>query len=174
MSLESLLSWQQIFFFKFFFSTHIGLNSKSSKKTNICLQKPHTCEDGTHLRISAWHLLINFKKLDNLKTWSYKNVRTLTFTMLYFFKKQKNTWRYHYFTPVYQTSSWYDLQFLRYRVWQTEIGNYGPFLIQDFEKMKKIAGDIILHMCTINKNRDVWVLRYEVQQTNVFFVLLPP
>ena len=91
MSLESLLSWQQIFFFKFFFSTHIGLNSKSSKKTNICLQKPHTCEDGTHLRISAWHLLINFEKLDNLKTWSYKNVRTLTFTMLYFFKKHRKT-----------------------------------------------------------------------------------
>ena len=91
MSLESLLSWQQIFFFKFFFSTHIGLNSKSSKKTKMWLQKPHTCEDGTHLRISAWHLLINFKKLDNLKTWSYKNVRTLTFTMLYFFKKHRKT-----------------------------------------------------------------------------------
>ena len=28
---------------------------------------------------------------------------------------------------VYQKSSWYDLWFLRYRVWQTEIGNYGSF-----------------------------------------------
>ena len=28
---------------------------------------------------------------------------------------------------VYQKSWWYDLQFLRYRVWQTEIGNYRSF-----------------------------------------------
>ena len=49
-------------------------------------------------------------------------------TMLYFLKKlRKNICRYHYFTPVYQKSWWYDLQFLRYRVWQTEIGNYGSF-----------------------------------------------
>ena len=48
--------------------------------------------------------------------------------MLYFFKKiKKNIWRYHDFPPVYQKSWWYDLQFLRYRGWQTEIGNYGPF-----------------------------------------------
>ena len=45
-----------------------------------------------------------------------KNKVILTFTMLHFLKKiKKNTWRYHYFTPVYQKSQ-YDLQFLRYRV----------------------------------------------------------
>ena len=68
--------------------------------------------------------------------------------MLYFFKKiKKKTWRYHYFTPMYQKSWWYDLQFLRYRVWQTEIGNYGSLFNlknQNFQRMKKIAGDIIL------------------------------
>ena len=48
--------------------------------------------------------------------------------MLYFYKKiKKNTWRYHYFTFVYQKSWWYGLQFLRHRVWWTEIGNYGSF-----------------------------------------------
>ena len=32
---------------------------------------------------------------------------------------------------------------------------------QNFEKMKKISGDIIiLHMCSINDNHDVWFLRY--------------
>ena len=49
--------------------------------------------------------------------------------MLYFFffkKKEKNTWKYHYFIPVYQ-KSWYDLQFLKYRVWWAEIGNFGSF-----------------------------------------------
>ena len=69
--------------------------------------------------------------------------------MLYFFKKiKKNIWRYHDFPPVYQKSWWYDLQFLRYRGWQTEIGNYGPFFalllphlktpkIRILKKMKK-------------------------------------
>ena len=48
--------------------------------------------------------------------------------MLYLKKKiKKNTWRYHYFTRVYQKSQWYDLQFLRYGVWQIEIVNYGSF-----------------------------------------------
>ena len=49
--------------------------------------------------------------------------------MLYSFKKtiKKNTWRYHYFTPMYQISSWYDLQFLGYRVWEIEICNYWSF-----------------------------------------------
>ena len=42
-------------------------------------------------------------------------------------KIKKNTWRYHYFIPIYQQSSWYNLQFLRYRVWHTEIGNHGEF-----------------------------------------------
>ena len=51
--------------------------------------------------------------------------------MLYFLKQtKKNTWRYHYFTYVYQKSWWYDdLQFLRRRVRQTEIGNYGSFFV---------------------------------------------
>ena len=65
---------------------------------------------------------------------------------------------------MYQQSSWYDLQFLRYRVWQTEIGNCGSFFalylpplkiqkIRIFKKWKKIAGDIIiLHKCTQNHN----------------------
>ena len=70
----------------------------------------------------------------------------LIFTMLHFFKKiKKNTWRY-YFTSVYQKSQWYDLQFLRYTTWQTEIGNFRSFFClsspkspknQNFGKMKK-------------------------------------
>ena len=35
-----------------------------------------------------------------------------------------------------------------------------------FEKMKKLPGDIvILHMCTINENHDVWFLNYGARQT---------
>ena len=74
--------------------------------------------------------------------------------------------RYYYFALLYQKYWWYGLQFLRYRVWQTEISNYGSFLPSpppppllknlknlNFEKMKTISGDIIiLHMCTKNHN----------------------
>ena len=81
-----------------------------------------------------------------------------------FFKKiKKNTWRY-YFTPVYQ-KYWYDPQFLRYRVWQTEFLSFWAIFalllplpplttqkIQILKNWKKMPGDIIiLHMCTINE-----------------------
>ena len=60
-------------------------------------------------------------------------------------------------------SWWYDLEFLRYRVWETEIGNYGSFLPlyrpsrktqkSEFWKHEKITIDItILHKCTKNHN----------------------
>ena len=75
-------------------------------------------------------------------------------------RKKKSNWRYHHFAPVYLQSWWYDLQFLRYKVWQTEFGNYRSFFAlpptnnlknQNFEKTKKMAGDIIiLHMCAEN------------------------
>ena len=54
----------------------------------------------------------------------------------------------------------YDLRFPRYRVRQTEffviLGHVLPFYPitnrqnQNFEKMKNMHGDIILHMCTIH------------------------
>ena len=88
-----------------------------------------------------------------------KNKRILIFQMLYF---KKNTWRYHYFTSVYQKSWWYDLQFLRYGVRQS-VTNWWLWSIfcpftpppppnrppknpryQNFEKMKTITGDIII------------------------------
>ena len=43
---------------------------------------------------------------------------------IFFLKIKKNTWKY-YFTSVYQKPWWYDLQFLRYRAWLTEIGHFG-------------------------------------------------
>ena len=46
--------------------------------------------------------------------------------MLYFKKIKKTPRDFNYFTPVYQ-KSWYDLQLLRYSVWQTETSNYGSF-----------------------------------------------
>ena len=62
-------------------------------------------------------------------------------------KVKKNTCKNHYFTHAYQKSWWYDLQFLRYSEWWTEIGNFGSLFCfitllktlknQNFEKMRK-------------------------------------
>ena len=141
-------------------------------------QISHTCEEGgANLRISLLHLLITWKTTIYLKNcWSgpMKNVRILIFTMLYLKKKNKEKYlRYHYFTPVYQTSQLYDLQILKYRVWQTEIGNCESFLallppknpsleiiIKNFEKMKKIAGDVIILSRSYIK-RFVWYNLYD-------------
>ena len=100
------------------------------------------------LRSFVWHLLVNLKinyLLKKLLKWANKKCKNFTIYtvvfflkkkrkkntwryLFFFFSKKKKTWRYHYFTPVYQILWWYDLQFLRYRVWQTEIGNCGSFL----------------------------------------------
>ena len=107
-----------------------------------------------------------------LKTcWSepIKNVKKLIFAMLYFKKIKKTPRDFNYFTPVYQ-KSWYDLQLLRYSVWQTETSNYGSFFalltlppplttqkMKILKKMKKSWEDIIiLQMCT----NDQYHMRY--------------
>ena len=69
--------------------------------------------------------------------------------------------RYHHFTYVCHRLSSDDIRFLRYDVWQMWLflilGYFLPFYSlnspknQNFEKMKKISGDIIiLHNCTTN------------------------
>ena len=87
-------------------------------------------QGGTNLRIVfsiywwTWKTNIYLK---NCWRWPIKNKIILIFTMLHLKKPQKNTWKYHYFISAYQKSQWYDLQFLRYREWKTEIGNFGSF-----------------------------------------------
>ena len=79
-------------------------------------------------------------------------------------KKEKNCWRYPHFTShftyVYQKLQSYDVWSLRYGVQQTKFFvTMDCFLFiypmnpenQNFEKMKKRPGDIIiLHTCTKN------------------------
>ena len=94
-----------------------------------------------------------------------KNVRIKILTILYFFLKNKEKHLeilfYNYVPKILMIIY---LQFLRFRMWQIEIGNYGPLFAllpilpknqrsQNFEKMKKFAGDtIILHIGTKNHN----------------------
>ena len=62
---------------------------------------------------------------------------------------------------MYQ-KSWYDLQFLRYRVWQTEIGDYKSFFAPPLlksqksrilKKWKKILEISSFYVCTKNHNQ---------------------
>ena len=73
----------------------------------------------------------------------------------------KKPWRYYPITHVYHKWRSYDVQFLRYKAWQTEFfvifGHFLPFNLpnnlknQNFEKMKKTPEDIIiLHFHTKN------------------------
>ena len=94
-------------------------------------------------------------------------------------KNVKNTQKYYPFTHVYHKWRSYDVWFLGYWGHHVELLRFfGLFFAlflpnnlenQNFEKMKKTSGDIILlRMSTINENQDVWFLRYEGQQTDFF------
>ena len=113
---------------------------------------------------------VRFLSSNNLKTQNFEKIK-------------KNTCRYHYFTPVCQKFWLYDLQFLRYEAWQTEIDNFGSFFfpftalktkkIKILKKLKNIAGDIIiLQMCTKNHDHMMygyWDSEWDGQN---FFVIL--
>ena len=111
-------------------------------------------------------------------------------------ERKKNTWRYHYFTPVYQKSKWYHLQFLRYRTWQTEIGNFKYFFAflppykrkkSKFQKNKKNEQTKkkccwyhhFIHVYQKSESYDVRFLRTRSETDRIFclfgpfFALLP-
>ena len=86
---------------------------------------------------------------------------------------------------MYQQSSWYDLQFLTYRMWQTEIVNYGSFfaLLPSPLKTKKKKSESwknekncsrYHHFSKVYqkpKSYEVQFLRYAVRQTGFFVIL---
>ena len=119
------------------------------------------------LRISVWHLFMNLKNNYLLKK-QFKGVNKKWKKFIFLKKIKKNPWRYHYFTPVYQKSWWYDLQFLTYRVWQTKIGNYGSFFallhpllktqkIRILKKWKKLLEISSFFTCTKNHNHKRYI-----------------
>ena len=64
-------------------------------------------EGGAHLKMYFSHLLLNLKNNCSLKKflkWANEKHKNSNVNKVAFFKKKfkKNTWRYHYFTPVYQ------------------------------------------------------------------------
>ena len=160
-------------------------------------KKSHTCEEcGAHLRILVWHLLMSRTwktTIKNLLKWANKKCKTFNIYNVVYIKKKikRNTRRYHYFTPVYQNSWWYDVQFLRYRVWQTETGNYGSFFalllsppktqkIRILKKWKKLL-EISSFYTNLPKTTIIWATVPEIQSDidkncchfRPFFALLP-
>ena len=99
----------------------------------------------------------------------------------WYMEHEKNTWRYHNFTVVYQKWQSYDVWFLRYGVLQRFLSFWTIFCpfnplttqkIKILKTMKKHPGDIIiLHVYHKWKSYHVWFLRYGAWQT-YFFVIL--
>ena len=114
----------------------------------------HLKKVGHTSRISFWPLLMNFEKPEKSDFW----------------KNEKNCWRYHHFTYLYQKPQSYEVQFLRYGVKHNFLSFWAIFWPfnplppnnpekQNFEKMKKVSGDvIILNLC--NKKHDHMMYAY--------------
>ena len=117
------------------------------------VKKSHTCEEsGNHLRISVWNLLINKKHnylLKKLLKWANKKCKNFNIYTVYFFKKNKEK---HldldklFFYICAPKKSWYDLQFLIYRVRQTEIGNCDSVLVMSRTHFRVNLHSIVVWM----------------------------
>ena len=93
-------------------------------------------------------------------------VGILIFTMLYLLKqiKKENSWKYHYLTPVYQKSWWYDIQFLRYKAWQTQIGHLLTFYPPKNEKSETwILWEISSIYTCVQKITIIWCMVPDIQ-----------
>ena len=89
---------------------------------------------------------------------------------------KKTTWRYHYFTPVYQKSPW----FMIYSLQQTEIGNFRSIfalLLPYKPKISKLwkngkncwRNHHLTHVYKNSQSYDVLFLRYGVRQNFLSF-----
>ena len=117
--------------------------------------------------------------------WANKKCKNFNIYNVVFFQTNKEKhWRYHYFTSPYQKSWWYDLQFLRYRVRQTEIGNDGSFFAllprphknptkNEIWKNEKKLLEISSCYTNVPKTTIIWGMVPEIRsETHNFFVIL--
>ena len=102
-----------------------------------------------------------------------KNKIILIITILHL---KKNTWRYHYFAPVYQKSPW----FMIYSLWQTEIGNFRSIFALLLPYKPKISKlwkhgkncwryHHLTHVYKNSQSYDELFLRYGVRQNFLSF-----
>ena len=107
----------------FLLSNFLNFNTKQKNHTHE-KKVGHTSEFLFGIYWWSWKTIICLKKL--LK-WANKECKNFNIYNVVFFKQNKEKHLEIYFTPVYQKSWWYGPQFLRYRTWQTKIGNFGTF-----------------------------------------------
>ena len=162
--------WSQfsIMIFGVNFGNSVLDNFSWDKISHSLTKKSQTCKEGAaHLRISFWRSLMNFEKVEKSD----------------FRKNEKNCWRYHHFTHVYQKPKSYEVQFLWYEVRRKFLAFWAIFCLfnclhpnnaekQNFEEMKKAFGDvIILNLCTKKTwSYDLCLLRFEVLAQTCFAI----
>ena len=118
-------------------------NSNWDKISHSLTKKSHTCEEGgAHLRISFWHLLMNFEKPEKSEFW--KNEKKLLDIFYTWVPKTTIIWGTY---PEIRN----EMIFFHFRPFFTLYPSpplpYNPEN-QNFEKMKKTSGDvIILNLC---------------------------
>ena len=123
----------------------------------------HTSEFLFSIYWWAWKTII--KKTDKCANKKCENFNI--YNVLLSKKIKKNTWRYHHFRSLHQKSWSYDLQFLGYRVWQTEIGNFGSFFALLPHSTKNHH---FIQMYWKPQSYEVWFLRYGVRR--IIFIIL--
>ena len=119
-----------------------------------------------HMIYSSWDT--EWDRQNILSFWTiFCSFTPLTTRKIKLWKNEKNTWRYYHFTHAYHKWQSYDVWFKRHELWWkfffVILDCFLPFYPhnnpknQDFQKMKKIPGDIIiLYMCTKNYNHMVY------------------
>ena len=115
----------------------------------------------------VWFLKYGVQQTEFFVFWTifYHFAPLTTCKIKFFWKNEKKTWIYYHFTHVYHKWKIYDVWFLRYGAQQTEFFIILKFFLywtifcplpsllpprnssenQNFEKMKKLLGDIIVH-----------------------------
>ena len=125
--------------------------------------------------------LVHFLPFHPLTTWKIKT----------FEKLKKNNWIYYHFTHVHHTWQSYDVWFLRYGAWQTEVfvilGHFLPFYSPPlttqifFEKIQKNVWRSLY--TSVPKFMIIWYTVPEIWRVTdvvcifhfgLFFALLPP
>ena len=147
--------WSQfsIKIFRVHFRNSVLDYSNWDKRSHSFTKKSHTCEEGgAHLRISFWHLLMNFEKPKNQNFEKWKKVAGDI--SLHISNKNRNHMRY---------SSWDTECEFFFSLWAifcplppppSPLNNPEN---QTFKKMKKVSGDvIILNLCNKKHNQMVY------------------
>ena len=147
-------------------NTRVLVNIAKLLKRAFYKKKSHTCEEGVaHLRIFFWCLLMDLKNkylLKNLLKWANKKCNNFNIYRAVFFLKNKEKNPGNIIILHLCTKNIVDMV---YNSWDIEcdglklviLGHvllfYPPKTLknQNFEKMKKFTGGIIIfHMCTEN------------------------